>query len=78
MQTAAELRAMADQVEQIEALQHAKVAAQAAYRSNPSDPDARERHRAASEQLNTARAKLRAGRGVTVPASTVTGKGGAR
>ena len=58
--TAAEMRARADAMEQLEDLQDAAAEAKAAYRENLDDEDVKAAHRAASQALAEARTTLRA------------------
>lgn len=64
MPTASELRALADQVEHVEALEETARAAKDAYRADTTDPGLRAAHRAASQDLAQARDAIRAA-GVT-------------
>jgi hypothetical protein len=57
--TAAELRALAAQLDEIEALEAAALAAKLAYRGETSNPDLRSAHRLASQALADARKATR-------------------
>jgi len=59
MATAAELRALADRVEQIEGLETAVRLAREAYRLAPDDPARKAAHRTASQTLADARRDMR-------------------
>lgn len=59
MPTAAELRALADRMEEIETLGVAMRQARAAYAQNPSNADLKAAHRDASQRLADARREAR-------------------
>lgn len=55
---AQQLRELAEHNEHLAGLEEEAAEAKAAYRDNPDDPEAKARHKAASQALNDAREKL--------------------
>jgi hypothetical protein len=72
MATAAELRALADQLDAVEAAEAAARDAKDAYRANPTDDGLKAAHRAASQALADTRQSRRGSPTIAVePGSTV-------